>query len=146
MIKKTLYILIFGLFAVVLIESCKKDKNNGANPIPNQSVNIIIYPSDPQWAGSIGVPGGWVYVTGGVKGILVYRKSPTDFVAFERTCTYDPNTNALLKVQSDNVTIKDTVCGSKFLILDGSVTQGPAALGLKTYATTYDGTTLHIYN
>ena len=63
----------------------------------------------------------------------------------DRTCTYDPSTKWLLKVQSDNVTVKDT-CGSKFLILDGGVTNGPASQGLKTYGTTYDGTTLHIYN
>jgi nitrite reductase/ring-hydroxylating ferredoxin subunit len=132
------------VFCVALF-SCKKDKKNQNNPVPNVSVNINIYPNDPQFAVNIGVTGGWVYLTGGNKGIIVYRKSPTDFVAIERTCTYDPSTNFLIKVQSDNVTLKDT-CGSKFLILDGGVTNGPASQGLKTYGTTYDGTTLHIYN
>ena len=136
-----------ALFVFVsIIYSCKKDKKNQNNPVPNVAVSIDIYPNDPQFASTIGVPGGWVYVTGGNKGIIIYRKSNTDFVAIERTCTYDPNTNSLVKVQSDNTTIKDTVCGSKFHIFDGGVLGGPASQGLKVYGTTYDGTTLHIYN
>ncbi|MBC7861905.1 MAG: hypothetical protein IAF38_02965 [Bacteroidia bacterium] len=144
--NKISYKLIFSLLLFGAVLSCKKDKNNGNSNIQNQAVNIDIYPADPQFSTTIGVPGGWVYLTGGVKGIIVYRKSQTDFVAYERSCTYDPNTNMLLKVLSDNVTVKDSACGSKFLILDGSVTQGPAAQSLKAYGTTYDGNLLHIYN
>ena len=136
----------FYIILVLLIFlSCNKENNNNST-VPNQTVNITIYPGDPQFAATIGVPGGWVYLTGGNKGIIVYRKTNTDFAAYERTCTYDPNNSARLKVLSDNVSIQDTVCNSKFLILDGSVTQGPAAAALKTYACDFDGNALHIYN
>jgi hypothetical protein len=144
--QKLLKQLPVVLFFFACLISCKKDKNNGPGNIPNQTVDIYIYPNDPQWATTIGVPGGWVYITGGVRGIILYRKNTTDFAAYERTCTYDANTGVALKVQSDNVTIRDSVCNSKFLILDGGVTQGPAAQSLKTYGTTFDGTVLHIYN
>ena len=35
---------------------------------------------------------------------------------------------------------------SAFLITDGSVVQGPSALSLQKYNTTFNGTTLRIYN
>jgi hypothetical protein len=139
-IKKFL-LLVFCIATVIF--SCKKDKDNN---IPAQTVDIYIYPSDPQFATSIGVVGGWAYVTGGPKGIIVYRTTNTDFMAYDRSCTYDPNSNSILKVLSDNVSIRDTVCNSKFLILDGSVTQGPASQSLKQYVCDYDGNVLHIYN
>jgi hypothetical protein len=136
---------VFFLFSVLLmLTACKKENSNSNIPVTN--VDIYIYPDDPQFATTIGVVGGWVYITGGVKGIIVYRKTNTDFAAYDRSCTYDPNTNSLLKVLSDNVTIRDTVCSSKYLILDGSVTQGPAAQSLKQYVCSYDGSVLHIYN
>lgn len=130
---------------LLLFFQCKKENNTHSN-IPNQSVNITIYPSDPQFATTIGVPGGWVYLIGGNKGIIVYRKSNTEFMAYERTCTYDPSSTFKLQVLSDNVTVIDSACNSKFLILDGSVTQGPAASALKAYACNYDGNALNIYN
>ena len=50
-------------------------------------------------------------------------------------------------VDSTEITARDTACcGSAFLIIDGSVTQGPSALGLQQYNTTFNGTTLRIFN
>jgi len=40
----------------------------------------------------------------------------------------------------------DTCCHSKFQLYDGSVTNGPAVTPLKAYNTTFDGSTLHIFN
>ncbi|MFN5181651.1 MAG: hypothetical protein ACK5D5_01355 [Bacteroidota bacterium] len=138
------HIVLFAITSFILL-SCNKDNSNNSN-VPVQSVNVTIYPSDPQFATNIGVPGGWVYLTGGNKGIIVYRKSNTEFMAYDRTCTYDPNTSARLRVLTDNVTIQDTICNSKFLLLDGSVIQGPASANLKTYNCNYDGTVLNISN
>lgn len=143
--KNFLTFLIFsGLF--FFVSHCKKNDQNTYSGIPNQSVNITIYPSDPQFATTIGVPGGWVYLTGGNKGIIVYRKSNTEFMAYERTCTYDPGSTYKLMVLSDNVTVMDSACNSKYLLLDGSVTQGPAASAMKAYNCSYDGNALFISN
>jgi hypothetical protein len=136
----------FIVSVLIIVFACKKEKNTNNSNIPNQSVNIVIYPNDPQFVSTIGVPGGWCYITGGNKGIIVYRSTNTDFIAYERTCTYDPSTNSAIVVMSDNITIRDTVCGSKFNMLNATVTQGPAAASLKTYTCQYDGSALHIYN
>ena len=129
---------------MIILSNCKKEKEN--NSVPNVSVDIYIYTTDPSFI-NLNPVGGWVYITGGAKGILVYRKSTTEFMAYDRTCTYQPsNTNARVSVDSSNIIATDTSCGSKFLITDGSVTHSPATLPLKNYQTTFDGTVLHIYN
>jgi hypothetical protein len=50
-------------------------------------------------------------------------------------------------VDDTEVTARDTACcQSAFLIIDGSVTDGPAAIGLQRYNTLFNGTSLRIYN
>jgi hypothetical protein len=127
--------------------ACKKKASQDPNNnVPYTPVNVVIYPNDPIYF-KIQAPGGWVYINGGVSGIIVYRKTTTEFVTIERTSTYDPNTfDARVKVQSDNFTCKDTISGSKWQIIDGAVISGPATLPLKIYHNTYDGNALRIYN
>jgi Rieske Fe-S protein len=124
--------------------SCKKGTPQG---VPLVTVDIRMYSSDPSFI-NLNSPGGWVYISGGNRGIVVYRRSLSDFAAYDRTCTYNPSDqNELVKVDvSNNVILSDAHCGSKFLITDGSVNQGPATLPLKSYTTSYDGNMLHIYN
>ena len=112
--------------------------------IPYQTVNINLYPNDPLNF-KIQAVGGWIYITGGVNGIIVYRQTMTgssDFIAIERTSTYLPNdAGAKVKVLSDNFTLKDTVSGSKWQLNNGAVMTGPASLALKQYQAIYDNGT-----
>lgn len=138
MLKALKYILPL----VLLVSACKKDDQG----IPNVSVNIQIYTTDPSFV-NLNAVGGWVYITGGSRGILVYRSSNTDFKAYDRHCPFEPeNTCGRVEVDSSNIQVVDNCCGSKFLITDGSVTQGPASMPLKQYSTSFDGSVLHIYN
>lgn len=137
--KLTFIILSFSL----LLAACKKDQES---TVPNTAVDITIYTTNPSFI-NLNAVGGWVYVTGGVRGILIYRKSTSEFMAYDRNCTYDPTaTCATVVVDASNILVKDTCCHSSFSIYDGSVTQGPATLPLKAYATSFDGSVLHIYN
>jgi len=136
---------IIILFPVLfLLISCSKNINN--SNIPYVPVNIDIYPANPLYI-DINVVGGWIYVNGGSRGIIIYRFSPDEFYAYDRHCTYQP-TNACgkVKMDTDNITLVDTCCGSKFIVVDGSIINGPAGLPLNKYQTYYDGTTLHITN
>lgn len=138
--------IISAALICLLAVSCKKANENNNSNVPYTPINLTIYPNDPLNF-KIQTPGGWMYFNGGVNGIIVYRKTATDFVVLERTSTYDPNTfEARVKVQSDNFTCKDTISGSKWQIVDGAVTAGPATLPLKLYTNTYDGNALKIYN
>lgn len=132
--------------SIVLVFSfCKKKNKTVQDNLPYQTVNITIYPSDPLYVARLGHIGGWMYVNGGVNGIIVYRKSQNsaaDFIALERTSTYLPqDAGAVVKVQSDNFTLKDTVSGSTWQIVDGAIMSGPATTVLRSYSTLYDNGT-----
>jgi len=130
---------------------CDKKNNTVQDNIAYQTVNITMYPNDPLNF-KLGSVGGWVYVNGGVNGIIVYRKTMTtstsDFVAIERTSTALPNNpDAKVKVQNDNFTLKDTISGTTWNIIDGSILKGTTNLNLRTYNATFDGiNTLSIRN
>ncbi len=142
--KTTLLFRIFLiLFFGVIIISCKKNDSSG---VPITAVDTYLYTNNPSFSNLYSI-GGWTYITGGVRGILIYRKSQTEFMAYDRNCTYQPsNPCATVIVDVTNILATDTCCHSKFSIYDGSVTQGPASLPLKAYNTTFDGSVLHIYN
>ena len=145
-------ILFIGVVFCTSFKSCKK--NNQTDPddsIPYQAVNLTIYPNDPLYF-KVRTVGGWMYIDGGVNGIVLYRKTVTnsssDFVAVERTSTYYPgDPYARVKVESDNLTLKDSISGSKWQIYDGVLISGPATQNLKLYTTVFDGiNTLTIKN
>ena len=138
-INLIIYVSILAVFSF-----CKKKTTAVVDNIPYQTVNINLYPNDPLNF-KIQAVGGWIYITGGVNGIIVYRQTMTgssDFIAIERTSTYLPNdAGAKVKVLSDNFTLKDTVSGSKWQLNNGAVMTGPASLALKQYQAIYDNGT-----
>lgn len=133
-----IFLTVFALF------SCKKKSNDY---VPIVTVNTYLSASDPAFAPII-APGGSIYLSNvGVEGILVYRKSQTEFMAYDRCCTYNvANRNVISVSPPGGLIAADPVCGSKFEITGGTVTNGPAANPLKMYQTAFDGTTLHIFN
>jgi nitrite reductase/ring-hydroxylating ferredoxin subunit len=141
---KSFPFLIFLVAMLVVPFSCKKDQ--AKTPIPYASVDIYIYTSNPSFI-SISAIGGWTYVAGGVRGILIYRKSNTEFMCYDRNCSYQPeDACATVIVDNSNIIAKDTCCHSEFLMTDGSVLKAPASVPLKAYNNTFDGNVLHIYN
>jgi hypothetical protein len=137
--------ILFPILLLVLSWGCRKEKNN-KDILPDVSVDVYIYINNPSYI-NLTVVGGWVYVPGGIRGILVYRKSNSEFIAFERNCTYQPNDPcATVVVDKSSIVAVDTCCHSEFLLSDGSVIKSPATLPLKVYRNTYDGNVLHIYN
>lgn len=133
------------LFVLMLCSffSCKRDNNL----VPDVLVDIQVNINNPGYY-QLQAIGGWMYFDGGSRGIIVYRKSLDEFLAFDRHCTYNVN-DACGKVVVDgsNIIAEDACCGSKFILTDGSVQQGPATFALKAYQTYYDGQgILRVYN
>ena len=127
---------------MLLIVNCGKEQDI----VPNVNVDIYISLSDPNFI-DLNPVGGWVYITGGSRGIIVYKKSTTEFMAYDRHCTYLPsNSCARVEVDKSQIMAVDSCCGSKFLLTDGSVIGPPATIPLKSFSTTFDGNTVHIYN
>jgi nitrite reductase/ring-hydroxylating ferredoxin subunit len=137
--KNWLYIFLISC----IFSACSKDNNSN---IPLVNVEITININNPSY-NVIAVPGGWTYINGGSRGIIIYRVSNDQFNAYDRHCTFDSsNSCALVSIDATNITGLDDCCGSKFLLTDGSVTNGPANLPLKQYQTSFDGQVLRIFN
>ncbi len=140
---KSVFKLLLLVSVIVFAFNCKKQQDNN---VPLASVDIYIYTSSPSFI-DLNAIGGYTYITGGVRGILLYRKTTSEIIAYERNCTYQPSQPcATVVVDATHILATDTCCHSKFSLYDGTVTNGPASVPLKTYNTTFDGTTLHIYN
>ena len=132
------------LTLLILSGGCTKEQPH--DTIPNVAVDLYLDINSTLYV-QLATVGGWLYLTGGYKGILVYRVSADEFVAYDRACPYDPfEDKARLQMDLGNLTVVDTFCTSKFVIIDGSVLEGPATVPLKRYFTTFDGNILHIYN
>jgi hypothetical protein len=139
---------IISLFTLLtILVTCKKDSTD--SDVPNTYVDVYLYLTQPSW-NSLQTVTNWMYVSGGVRGIFVYHYAQDQFVAIERTCTYQSsNASAQVSIDTANTSVlKDASCGSEFLRNDGSVAHGPATVPLKRYQTSYNATTkvLHIYN
>lgn len=129
-----------------MILACKKGDDTA---IPNVNVEIYIPLALPEYS-MLNSVGNHVLVSGGYKGIIVYRKSIDQFAAYERACPYDPTVSGSIVEPDSNQTIGvDRKCGSKFVFFDGSILNGPATRPLKQYHCDFDGLSpgsLHIYN
>ena len=133
------------LLALFLFAACN-DNNQGPGipnvPVSEQiNVNSQLYPRLRQ-------DGGYAYLDGGYKGIIVVRQNANLYLAFERACTYDPTAATpcgRVEVDQSNLFIIDSCCGSQFNF-QGGVMTGPAVYGLRQYRTALDGSLLYITN
>ncbi len=142
---------------ILLCLACKKDKNNNTNPEPinNVPVSITINMALPAYFHLQNI-GSYVYENGGVKGIVLVHHTDDNFYAFDRACSYQPNSSNCSKIEVDEATIQfrcgqttgttfQKCCDSKFFF-DGSVAQSPATFPLKSYSVSKSGNTIIISN
>ena len=136
-------LLVISLFLVS--GSCG---NQQTHPVPYVPFNLTIDLNLPGYFSLAGV-GGWAYVNGGSRGIIVYRRSIDEFIAFDRHSPADVNATcpSPLFPDADNFLIlKDTCNNASFSLYDGSPISG-SQYGLVQYATSFNGNNLvNIYN
>ncbi len=140
---KTLFYAVL-LLNMTLFLSCNEKKN----PVPNVSVDFYVDLTDPLYY-DLQITGGYVYVTGGVSGILVYCISADEYRAYDRACPYDIDCGRVTVKEDGFFAVDSVCCGSEFsLFFDGAAEKGPAQFPLKQYACIYDKNTrvLHIKN
>ncbi len=130
---------------VFIWTSCRK---NNSNPVPSIPFDMTIDINLPSYSALIGV-GGWTYVAGGSKGIIVYRRAIDEFVAFDRHSPADPEGSCpqpLIPDTNNFLQLNDSCSGAKFSLYDGSPISG-SDYGLRQYQTVYNGSNLlRIYN
>ena len=137
------FLILFSLFI-----GCKKKQSQNQNPIPSIPFDITINIDLPSYSSLIGV-GGWTFVNGGSKGIIVYRKSTDQFIAFDRQSPKDPENKCPKPLTPDSLNflqLVDVCSGAKFSLYDGSPISG-SEYGLRQYQTNWNGTNaLRIFN
>jgi nitrite reductase/ring-hydroxylating ferredoxin subunit len=136
-------VLFFFIFIFMIPFSCReKDKDLIPYVYVDFTIDIL-----GTFYNELSAPGGYVYVTGGYKGILIYRLTMEEFLAFDRSCSFKPlEPCERIEMESSGIIMVDSCCGSRFSILDGSPFEGPATRMLRQYNTFFDGRYLRVFN
>lgn len=134
--------IVFAGILLVVCVTCKKDYYQS---FPNIVVNISL--SIDTDLSSLGIGSAMVSpIPGGVKGIIIYRSDLYEYAAYDRLCTNFPNDTCAVEIDDSKIIAESPCSGSKFLLIDGSVLNGPARYPLKRYTTTIERNRLFISN
>ena len=130
------------LFLVLSAPSCETGRGE-IIPYVKVDIKLLLY-ADLAYLG-IGTS---KLIPGGVSGIVLYRESELDFLAFDRTCTQYPlHEEAVVEDPDFFGVFTCPECGSSFLLMNGGqVNKGPASHALVQYNTSLRGDVLHIFN
>jgi hypothetical protein len=137
--------ILFRLFSLVILSvatACEPDLADDPIPyIPFTAITIDVnLPAYQSLKTS-----GYIYLDGGVRGILLHKTSSSQYIAFERNCSYRPNEAcATVEMHSSNLYMLDTCCGSSFELPSGNPIGGVAWRPLRKYETSLSGTQLTI--
>ena len=150
--KRAIFILSLGL--LLIHSSCGDDNTNQQSFIPDVPVSITINTDLPSYYHLKNL-GGFEYLDGGYRGVLLIHNFDDLYYAIERTCSFESDKEcAHIFVDSMNFQLMcgqyvDTgfveCCASKFTF-DGNVLEPPAQLPLKLYRVTPNGGLLTISN
>jgi len=89
------------------------------------------------------LPGQYKTVDGyGLGGLIIFRLSQNEFMAFDRACTYEAKGNCVLSDEGSYFSCP--CCGSQFWMvlnedLAGTIMNGPASYPLKRYSCLFNG-------
>lgn len=140
---KTAGIIISGTAIAAIINSCGEDSNPVSISGTGQKVTLDLTQSQFSALANIG---GKVTLNGGspsgvpTNGALIFKKSETEFLVFDRTCTHQACQIGGFNTQG----VSSCPCHGSQFNTDGNVVQGPASNSLKRYSATLSGNMLEI--
>lgn len=125
---------------------CKKDRDDELH-VPRVATNITININLPGYS-ALSNPGGWAYVQGGSRGIIVYRASMTEFSAFDRHCPYNVIEGCKISILEGSIAEDDECCHSQFEIITGIPISGKTERPLQPFRTQFNpnANLLRIFN
>ena len=136
--KKQIFLLL-----ILVISACSTQEPQTNIPNVNVDIEVDLTSIDNQPLQQIG---GFIYLDGGVRGIMLIHTTTTDYVALDRNCTYQPTEpSAIVTMHSSGFFLEDTSCTSTF-DHNGFPTGGPAEFPLKEYRVSRSGDILFIIN
>ena len=125
----------WGLFFLIIC-SCSKEVNN-ISPVPDvivrEQLNLNSIEAQPLKFRD----GTSVYIKGGIKGIIIYRRTEGNFLAFERQSPFNMTDSCgRISVHSSNLYMLDS-CHNCTFDWQGNPTGGPCRDILKQYQVQY---------
>lgn len=139
---------LFVAVLVLVIFGCKKD-----NTVPAVSVSLY-YPNieaDAQ-LNTLITPYNAKMVTGGYKGngILIYRLKKDyaidDFIAFDRTCPYEADTQRFYWSNKNPQICRCPTCGTTYNLVGGYLEKGPSKYPPRRFVADFVDGDLHVHN
>ncbi|MDP5105302.1 MAG: phosphoribosylaminoimidazole carboxylase [Polaribacter sp.] len=137
MLKKIVVLATFCFFI-----NCT-DTTNLGNCIQTLPLNLVTDLNNPEMINAQ-TPGGFAQLSGGSKGVLIFNKNGSDFVAFDRLC---PNNDCNSAMTFENRLLQCTCDKSKYSVDFGGApqTDGFQCPAIE-YRVTKNGTTIRISN
>ena len=132
-----------ALVAAVALSACRRDS---ACRVPAGEATFSLYPDEATYH-ALNIVGGYEYFVGGHRGVVVVRTQQDAFVAYERSCPLDTNTQVSVSADLGSAVLECPKCHSRFsTFTDGVPLQGSATpCSLFQYSTMYDGDRLYVY-
>jgi hypothetical protein len=125
-----------SLLMALIIGSCSKDTNNISpvqDVIVREQLNLNSIEAQPLKFRD----GATVSIKGGIKGIIIYRRSEGNFLAFERKSPYKlEDSCGIVSVHSSNLYMIDS-CHNCTFDWEGKPTGGPCRDIMKQYQVQY---------
>lgn len=133
---------IIVLFSITLLLNCS-DTTNLANCIQTLPLSMVTDLNNPEMINAQ-TPGGFAHLSGGNKGVLIFNKNGTDFVAFDKLC---PNNDCTAAMTFQNRILQCTCDKSKYSVDFGGAPQTDGFLcPAIEYRVTKNGSTIRISN
>jgi hypothetical protein len=127
---------VFFWFGLILAFSCSKDTNL-ISPIPDVIVREQLNLNSAEALPLKSRDGTFVYIKGGLKGIVVYRRSQDNFLAFERKSPYRlEDSCGIISGHSSYLYMIDS-CHNCTFDWQGQPTGGPCKDIMKQYQVQY---------
>lgn len=136
-------ILNIAFLMALLLTACGRDHQC---KVSIGATGFHVEPNSAQYPGLNNV-GGYQYLTGGHRGVVIVRTAYNDFVCYERTCPCNDSSQVSVSKTWGSSILECPDCHSLFSVyndgmpMDGSVT----SCNLFQYSTTFDGTKLYVY-
>ena len=134
-------IRILALFCLLFF-SCQKEEDYIQNVVVDINLNLTL----PEFS-DLQAVGNYVFITGGVKGIIVYHQGFDSYKTYDRNCSFEPSLSCA-RIDSVNSSIAICKCCNSMFLLEqnGDNIDGPALLPLKQYPNNLSGDFLYIHN
>jgi len=136
--KLIIFILLLGLL------SCS-NTDDPNTILPNIPVSVEVNLSNPSNNALLAV-GGWVEISGGIKGIVVYHASIDNYLAYDLACPHLSPSECSKMIIQDGLNMLCTCDETKFALALGGAPQSGTQYPAKQYRVTINGNSLIITN